>query len=59
MSDLRERLRVAQSFAQAAKVAPIWAKERAVEQMVAAMLALMAEMIDVIEGERDGEGKNR
>lgn len=59
MSGLRDRLQVAKSFARAAQVAPIWAKERAIEQMVAAMLELMAEMIDVIEGEKDGESKDR
>lgn len=58
MTDLRQNLAIARAFAHAAQSAPLWAKEKALTQLVASMLDCMAAMVlelERLEGKNDGE----
>lgn len=49
---LAEKLDVVRAFAEVAKTAPVWQKGPAIEQAVEGLIQLLADIIEIIEGEQ-------
>lgn len=49
---LAEKLDVVRAFAEVAKTAPVWQKGPAIEQAVEGLIVLLADIVELLEGDQ-------